>query len=956
MKSISDSTNGMLQAAANKDVAEANEVYKTIRGPIPVSIIGKVAASALSLILGDIFSQVMEVTVQPVMSWVLGALASLVTSVGNGIEGACGLIAESGGMVCAMIVGPLDYAQKWVNDNMGKGAVALIEKYFRKLVSYDVLEPPITKALKWGLKRFSAEIAGTLKEVNIPGLKSWLRVAQSAIGRQAEKLAKWVLPTVMNALKPCKQARNKQAAVARLYSQRRQMLLELDESSAGVLMPHEQEILQEPLFGGASMNLDETTHHGNWLLSIPWEPAPQHAAQWREERESLLQMHRELTSIPESAQSEVASLVDVNASAGSSTGKIWLGKSCVKEAWKYDKSGKNIAYWIRKCGWWGCIPVLKFRYRFGWKHIGGGGCEYGNNVWNLANWWCPKHRTIKKHDFLNPFNFERCLDDENWFDAMLKSIDILPNIIKTVENLDGCMSGLKGLDAKWKLSSILDFYVQRAFDPVRLLEDIDKEYLAPTLKGLETWFQKTVQRSIADGKEFLEHIQNKSKNLDLAWASGVVDKGWDLIASERTGLVSVEGMGSLRCLKRKFGGPIYRACRPFLAKAVLDVVVPAARWLMKQLKKVEVWFQQKVSEAVNGDNWFSQLVKMVRAAIFKVCLNKYNNLDLASIAKANPKLDLTKVAVALVSPFFEKIKVWSLYNVVEPIALYISQASKDIGGMISHSMDGLAGLIPFWGGLVGAFMTSAQNAGKQLEATFTQVAIKNGFEQVFSWIEREAVKQIKKGMDNIKGHLNGNPLGQVVMELVQKGMSIVGGPLVVKCQESIEALATMRHKSKEKFKEMRNKLLGNFSTTPPPPPTPRPTPLPTKKPPPTPRPTPSPTARPTPRPTIPSKEPTHWWDGGVKGPWSDCYENHACKKMLIQKYGEKEWKNLVAGNGKIRRMFPNMNVRRRETWRDNCIELSCAKKGTASYQMTWNQRAWRDCGNWQFSGLCHHES
>jgi len=458
LSSITDSTNGMLQAAANKDVSAAKLIAKGLLGPIPVSIVGKVTASALSLILGDIFSKVMESTVQPVMDWVLGALSGLLSTTTHAISGVCGLIPEAGGMVCALIVAPIDYAQQWLNENLGKGSVKLIENYFKKLVSYNTLEPPITKALKWGVKRFSAEIAGALKKINIPGLKTWLRVAQRAIGRQAEKLAKWVLPSVMKALKPCKQARQSQAQVASLYSKKRQMLLELDESSAHVLEPHEEEILKEPLFGGASMNLDESTHHGNWLLSIPWEPAPQHAARWREERESLLQMHRELTAIPEPMQSEVASLVDVNASAGSSTGKIWIGKSCVKESWKYDKWGKNIAYWRKHCGWWGCIPVLKFRWRFGWKRIGAGACEYGNNVWNLANWWCSKNkRRVTKNDLLNPFNFERCLDDENWFDQILKAMDMLPNILKVVENMDGCMKRLKGLDAKWKLSNLLVF-------------------------------------------------------------------------------------------------------------------------------------------------------------------------------------------------------------------------------------------------------------------------------------------------------------------------------------------------------------------------------------------------------------------------------------------------------------------------------------------------------------------
>merc|ERR1711902_171717 len=152
-------------------------------------------------------------------------------------------------------------------------------------------------------------------------------------------------------------------------------------------------------------------------------------------------------------------------------------------------------------------------------------------------------------------------------------------------------------------------------------------------------------------------VNNKNKTYGLTWANEVVEKGWDTIANEKTGLVSVKGMGALKCLNRRYGNSIYASSKSILAKAVLDVVVPAAKWLSGALKDLEIWFQQKVSEAINGDGWFSQLVKMVRAAIHKTCLDKYAAVE-KNAAKANPQLELVEVGINLIPKVFEKIKAW----------------------------------------------------------------------------------------------------------------------------------------------------------------------------------------------------------------------------------------------------------------------------------------------------------
>ena len=144
---------------------------------------------------------------------------------------------------------------------------------------------------------------------------------------------------------------------------------------------------------------------------------------------------------------------------------------------------------------------------------------------------------------------------------------------------------------------------------------------------------------------------------------------------------------------------------------------------------------------------------------------------------------------------------------------------------------------------------------------------------------------------------------------------------------------------------MQKRLLKNFSTTPP---TPRPTAKPTPPPPPTHSPTPSPTPRPTPRPTPVPKKPEYWWNRELRGPWSQKFENHQCRRILT-KLGQGSFRR---GIGMIHKAYPWSAVRRRDSWRDNCIEASCNRKGTDYHAMTWYQPAWRDAGNWQFRGLC----
>lgn len=382
----------------------------------------------------------------------------------------------------------------------------------------------------------------------------------------------------------------------------------------------------------------------------------------------------------------------------------------------------------------------------------------------------------------------------------------MPSITKVLDKLTGCINNLEGEDAKWKLDKIIQFYTKRAFDPVRLIKDLDGIYLAPTIKALDPWFHKTVSNVMKDGEELLENIANGNMSYDLKWANGVVKKGWDAIASEEIGLVSVKGMGVLKCLARAFGAPIYKVSRPHLANIILEIVKPAVKFLAESLKALENWFQKKVEEAMSGDDWFAQLTKMIRAAILKTCMDKFRALDWRNRVKSNSKLELSKVGKNLVPMFFEKVKVWAIYHVVDPLAKLLMKASREVSNMIMHGVDALSGLIPFWGGLVGMLASSAGAVGKQLESTFSYKSIVSGFEKVFSWIEKEVVKLVVNGLDKLQEELSENPIGKIILKILNKVVRIVGGPLVKQCTSSIDRLANLRNITKKEFEQMKKKF------------------------------------------------------------------------------------------------------------------------------------------------------
>merc|ERR1719410_2880099 len=193
--------------------------------------------------------------------------------------------------------------------------------------------------------------------------------------------------------------------------------------------------LHEPLLSGHVMSLAQKhNNRWSWIFDIPFEPQkPEHIAKWHEEHAFLMQTHENLLSAGSRqmlTEQQRESMVEDSLSDKSTSGAIWANSNCVKEAWKYDKDGRNEIRMVQKCAdIWPlgrqCADLPEFYWVFGWKHFGPKTCEFGNNPWHLVNWWCPKKSAVEKNDFLNIQNFERCTDDENRFDQLLKSADVL---------------------------------------------------------------------------------------------------------------------------------------------------------------------------------------------------------------------------------------------------------------------------------------------------------------------------------------------------------------------------------------------------------------------------------------------------------------------------------------------------------------------------------------------------
>lgn len=210
--------------------------------------------------------------------------------------------------------------------------------------------------------------------------------------------------------------------------------------------------------------------------------------------------------------------------------------------------------------------------------------------------------------------------------------------------------------------------------------------------------------------------------------------------------------------------------------------------------------------------------------------------------------------------------------------------------------------------------SSAGAVGKRLESTFSYKTIVGGFEQLFSLIQKGIENLVKNGIEDVQAMLVQNPVGKIVLTIIQRVLKVVGGPLTEQCTSSITRLAKLRNISAAEFKKWKKNLITTTTT---PAPTPKPTPRP-----PTPKPTPAPTPYPE--------------------DWSECFETHQCERLLGKGVQVDDW--VEYGNGEKRLLF-----RRRNNPRDNCIVQSCNKRG-----QFWDQNRWKDCGHWKFAGWCKY--
>jgi hypothetical protein len=388
---------------------------------------------------------------------------------------------------------------------------------------------------------------------------------------------------------------------------------------------------------------------------------------------------------------------------------IHMHQECHQGGWKYDKDGGLVTKWHDVCHdtWLGpvCVPHMEIVWEHRWRWLAGGECEWGNNVLMLGQWWCTTKDTLEKGDMLWLGNFRKCWDDTNWFDQLAKTLEITPNIIDMTKDVDTCIKGLSGEDAKWDINNMIDYYLKRVSNVQQLFNDVRVDYIDATVNGLHTWISFTVNTWMESSKNMIDNFASGDVlTLDKAWSDSMVDSGWATFADDQQGLVSISGMGAARCLKQHMLQPIYDSSKGLVSVTLLSLVVGPAKWIAGVIQDIQDWVGARVEEAIQSDTWYGHLSRMVRSATLKACVDQYSAIDIRAVvknpdAKLTADIDLRAVASNLVQPFVEKIKNWVMHTVVDPIAKQLAALANQVTQLIMHGVDALTGLIPFGEGL-----------------------------------------------------------------------------------------------------------------------------------------------------------------------------------------------------------------------------------------------------------------
>jgi hypothetical protein len=839
-------------AKEDEDLAAIGEIHDELTASMPAKMFGMVLASAISLLLNDVFSFILEKIADPILSVVKGALTWINQAALHVVNGIMGLIPEAGSAISGLITQAVDTSQAWVQNTLNSMGLDGLKTLLKKFADYKTIEPPITKAFSDTASAFQDMLKGGMKKIGGESAVGFVNMGMGAMVQAVTKVAGFVFPSTMKSMDECIEARKKLLEVVQVVEKRTKASLlggNATEGSAKMIAfiqgsatervgDHPRLLAHADVFHAQRLE-----HHEDlWYMDIPFQPTlPEHKKKWAEEHASLMEAHHSIRRhghkheknrhhyeaylarqrnfkpfpgmaihIPEETRALVrpdeASLLELDSHRGPDP-SIKLHSDCQKGAWKFDKDGKLLMTFQEKClpnalGINACAKVPNISWQFGWKNVPSG-CEFGNNHLMLGKWWCSVIPEVRKEAFINPLNFRWCFDPNDWMSQIFKILELAPKVVKMAQDVMGCVEEVQKdpKNAKYKLETVVAFFTEQMKDVGGLFAAVDKEYIAPGIGDLKAWMKRTVDRWVASTKKMVDGFSNPKSGvkLDQKWALGMVQDGWDTFAHPERGLVSLPGMGGAMCLTKFFIEPVYQRSKDLVATMLLKLIVPPVEFIMQAITDLKNWISDKITEALNGDNWVANIGRMVRAAIVKTCMDNYNSLNVTLLAsQKNPKIssdiDLRTVAFNLIMPFVIKVKNWVLHTAVTPIAKLLSDVVQELVGKLMHLVDGLTGLVPFWGGLIGAVVSAASSFGNNILGFFNSKSIIGAFEFVFKAgvdFMKKLINDAAASFDSWLDKQMAGPFGpvmKIILGLLQGAIKLIGGPQVATCVESIETV------------------------------------------------------------------------------------------------------------------------------------------------------------------------
>jgi hypothetical protein len=574
--------------------------------------------------------------------------------------------------------------------------------------------------------------------------------------------------------------------------------------------------------------------------------------------------------------SNTTDLIRIHGSAKSGVRGIISNKRCVTGGWKYDKSGWWAGHWVPRGDW--NIPVYEIYWQHGWHHSGAGGCEYGNSIPWAFSWWCPMGTdTLEWGQSNDLWRTAKCWDDENWLDNTLRIADNFPDIITMMDGTFQCLDGLQGDDAKWKIDSILNFWIERALDPIRFFTDLVGVYITPTLDAFGPWSSRAMKSMFDNTMSLVQDITSpNAKWLTNEWGMAQLDKAWDLLTGS-DGLVKVPGLGPVRCLIEQVGHPIYTSSKEPIAAMVVQIMTAPAKAFDDAVSALEDFILGGINAALSGDNLIGDLSRDIRFGVMDACLAEFNSASVKQLAAGldtnfDQNIDMGGIMVQVVDTFMDRLHHYVVRDFLAPISKKVCDVVVTLLDLVLHALDAVAGAIPWvWAAYVvwlyvETIISWTKNVavfiGHKVFITFVDVSI-----MAWAAFLKPIVSKITRFADALGDAFTtaamDGPLGPVmnsIQSVFADAMKVAAGPQVWKCQHTLETLSTA-------LVLVDEWQWGSQE------PTPNPTPLPTTPAPTTPAPTPAPpTPMPTPGPT--PKPPAqilteNWWSKFDNKGWAE---------------------------------------------------------------------------------------